>query len=152
MSDVYDSLILLYKRFPGFKFITKEQFLLLYDSLKNLLNYDYVELAYKDGIFKGFSISVPNYNGLTLGKITISKLLKILKIKKKPSEYVALYMGAERDSLGLGAAFAEIIRQKLQRDQATAISALIHDGKVTGYYHDELYIGKIEYGLYQKNI
>lgn len=152
MSDVYDSLIQLYKKFPGFKSITREQFLVMYASLKNVLDFDYVELAYKDDKLKGFSISVPNYNGLTVGKITISKLLKIFKIKRKPSEYVALYMGAERDSLGLGGAFAEIIRRKLQRDQATAISALIHDGKVTGYYHDELYTGKIEYGLYQKII
>lgn len=152
MGDVYDSLIKLYQKFPGFRFITKEQFLVMYASLKEVLNYDYVELAYKDGKLKGFSISVPNFYGYTTGTLTIGKLLKILKIKKHPSEYVALYMGAERDSLGLGGAFAEIIRQKLQRDQASAVSALIHDGKVTGYYHDELYTGQIEYGLYQKEL
>lgn len=149
---IYDSLIQLFSTFPGFHFINKGQFLDLNGSLKYVLDFDYVELATKDGDLKGFMISIPNYDGYTNGRLTLPKILHILKVKKKPKEYITLYMGVEPDSVGLGGAFAEILRQKMEKDQVRSVAALIHDGKETGHYYEELHDGKIEYAFYKKEL
>ncbi len=149
---IYDSLIRLFSTFPGYHFINQEQFLALFSSLKYVLDYYYVELAKKDGELKGFMISIPNYDGYTNGRLTLPKILHILKVKKRPKEYITLYMGVEPDSVGLGGAFAEILRQKMEKDQVRSVAALIHDGKETGHYYEELHDGKVEYAFYKKEL
>lgn len=152
LTQIYASLIRLYASFPGFHAITKGQFVELYSYLKLVLNYDMVELVYKEKELKGFVISIPNFEGLSAGKLTPVKLAKILWRKKHTKEYVTIYMGVEPDALGLGSAMAQIVRDKLEEKQVRAVSALIHDGKATGHYYEMLYTDKMEYALYRKDL
>ncbi len=152
LEAIYELLIKLYSTFPGFKYITKAQFITLFTPLKLILDFNMVELAYKNNKLCGFMICLPNYYGLTNGKITLMKLYKILKIKKKPKEYVILYMGVDKDSLGLGGAIAEILKNNLYKYQCGGIRALVHSGKVTGHYYEQLNVDNVEYVLLAKDI
>ncbi len=150
LMEIYDLLIKLYSTFPGFKHITREQFAKLFHSLKFVLNFDMVTLAYKDKQFAGFFINVPNYGNATFHKITLSKMISILKTKKKPKEYILMYMGVDEGHLGLGGAFAEITKRQLEQMKQYCIGALIQDGKVTNIYHRSLVYDKYEYVLLGK--
>lgn len=147
LSDVYDLMMDLYSDFSGYKKISKEQFLTIYSSLKHVLNYDMVKLAYKDDELQAFCICVPNYGTLTRGKLTLSKIAKIKKIKKSPTEYIVLYLGASPKALGLGVTLVQIIRNMLCQNGCTSIGALIKEGNVTGELYKDLYIDKFEYVL-----
>ena len=98
-----------------------------------------------------FFINLPNYNNL-LNNITLNKLVKIFKIKKNPKEYVLLYMGVDTTALGLGAALAELIKIELCNKKCTSIGALIHKGKVTNNFYNELIDNKYHYVLLEINV
>lgn len=151
LEEIYYLLIDLYKDFPGYKYITKEQFISLFKSLEKILDYSMVKLIYKENHLVAFFVSIPNYKNLT-NHLSIKNLIKILKIKKNPREYILLYMGVNNKHLGLGSALAEIIKEELEKKGCSSIGALIHKGKVSGNYYKELIIDKYEYELYEKEI
>ncbi len=150
LSEIYSVLINAYAAFPTFKYITEAQFRGLFSSLKYVLNYDMVKLAYKDEQPVGFFISVPNYQNLTSGKITSSKLIKILKIKHHPKEYVMLYMGIDEKHIGLGGALAYETERELLKHKTRGIGALVHKGKISEHYYNMLIKDKSEYVLLGK--
>ncbi|MCH5274288.1 MAG: hypothetical protein J1E65_00510 [Lachnospiraceae bacterium] len=153
LREIYELLIRVYSDFPMFKRIQKQEFCILFESLKQVLDYDFVKLVYKGEELAGFFISVPNYGNLTHQSLTLGNLLKILRIKNsKMKEYVLLYMGIDPTHPGLGAAMAELIKQELTKKQARSISALIHTGKVSGNYYKELAVDRYEYALFKKYI
>lgn len=149
-KDVYRLLMDLFAEFPGYKRIDEQQFLTLFGCLRAIVNDEMVRLVYKNDKLYAFCICVPNYGNLTLGKMTFSKMIQLLKIKKKPSEYVVMYVGASNAAPGLGCALIQDIRNRLYQNQCTAIGALIHEGKLTGKMYKELYIDQRRYALYQK--
>ena len=149
LSDVYDLMMDLYSNFSGYKKISKEQFLEIYSPLKNVLNYDMVELAYKNDALQAFCISIPNYGNLTRGKLSISKIFKIKKIKNNPNEYIVLYLGASPKALGLGVTLIQIVKNKLYKNKCTSIGALMKEGNVTGELYKDLYTDKFEYALFK---
>ena len=153
LEDVYAAMMRLYTEFSGFKPITKEQFLELFLPLRRVLNFDMVKLVYdKNGAFCAFVVAIPNYRYLTRGKMTLRKLLKIMKVKRSPDEYVVLYMGAEPHAFGLGGALAHYLRNSFYELGCTSIGALIKEGQVTGEMYDCLYVDQFEYVLLSKVI
>lgn len=153
LKEIYQLLIRIYSKFPLFKRIEEYEFCQLFRILKFVLDFDFVKLIYKEKKLAGFFISVPDYKNLTHQKITIENLLKILRIKNRSSKnYVLLYMGIDPKHPGLGAAMAELIKQELVKKHASSISALFHEGKISGKYYKELAIGQYEYVLFGKDI
>lgn len=150
LGQIYDLMIELYKNFPTYRYITKEEFIQMYEKLKKVINYSMVKLVYKENEAVGFYVSVPNYNNLTQGALTVGKLIKILLVKRHPNEYVMLYMGISEKHHGLGKAITESIKQELQKNQCTSIGALIHSGKINSDYYEELRSGRYEYVLLEK--
>ena len=149
IENVYELLTKVYSQFPLYKDISKTQFIKMFYHLKYILDFDMVKLVYKNQKLAGFFIAIPNYYNL-LNNINLKTIVKILKIKKNPKEYVLLYTGIGHEHAGLGSAMAELIKEELVRKQCKSIAALIHEGKVTNHYYKELEINQYEYVLLEK--
>lgn len=152
LTQIHRLITKTYKHFPMYKDISLEQFRVMFGYLKYILNYSMVKLLYKDKEVVGFMICVPDYGFNSLGKLTIRKLIRILKIRNNPKEYVILYMGVDEKHLGTGSALAEDIKNELCKNGCTSIGALILEGKVTGLYYSDLFTGKSRYVLLEKEI
>lgn len=153
MEDVYNLMMLTYTNFVGYKHIKKEQFMELFSYLSTIANCDMIKLIYDSNFnLKAFCVAIPNYGEATLGKITIRKLLQILRIKRAPSEYVILYVGADRSAAGLGCAVVHAIRNELYQNKCTSIGALIHEGNITSRLYEGLYTNQYHYALLQKEL
>lgn len=153
MKNVYELMIRSYSGFTGYKKINEEQFMSMFSNLQKIANYDMIKLAYdKNFDLKAFCVAVPNYKDLTRGQITLSKLLKIRKIKKNPKEYVILYVGADANSAGIGSAVVHEIRNELHRNGCTSIGALIKEGNLTGKMYEDLYVDQYHYVLMSKKL
>ena len=153
LDEMYSLIMKLYSGFSGYKPINEEQFIRLFGPLKNIINFDMVKFVYnKNDKLCAFCISLPNYGKLTQGKITLSKILKIKKIKKNPKEYVILYVGADTDSIGLGGALMQYVYNELIKNECSSIGALIKEGNVTGKMYNKLYTGQFQYVLLKKEI
>ena len=151
LEDVYELMMKMYSGFSGFKKLTKEQFVEMYMPLEKVMDFDMVRLVYnKDCRLCAFCICLPNYGSLTRGKLTLSKIMKIKKIKNNPTEYIVLYLGADTGSAGLGGALIHDIRNILYRKGCTSIGALIKEGNVTGRMYEDLYVDKFNYILLEK--
>lgn len=152
LREVYRLLIDLYSDFPAYKFITEEEFVSIYGGLKYLLDYSMVKLCYKDGETVGFYISVPNYGNLSAGRLSPDKLVKLLKIRKDPKDYVMLYMGISPKHHGMGKAVTEAVRRELVKNGASSVGALIRSGKINGGYYSSQAKFEYEYALFEKII
>lgn len=64
---------------------------------------------------KGFFISIPNYGSLFSGRMTVWKLVKILRRRFFTKDYVMLYMGVDEEHHGLGKALAEAVMREYVR-------------------------------------
>ena len=147
LIQVYQLMMKKYSEFTGFHRISGAQFMAMYSNLNRIANYDMIKLAYKDNELKGFCVCVPNYGYLTRGKMSINKLMKISRLKQKPTEYVILYVGVDDSAVGLSGALIHQIRNELLKNQCTSIGALIKEGNVTGKMYDDLYIKQYKYVL-----
>lgn len=152
LEQVYDLLIVLYRYFPAYKFITKEEFCRQYGYLKRILNYDMVTMVYYQEKPVGFLVSIPNYGNKVYGKLTIPRILRILTIRRKPKEYVMLYMGVDGAHRGLGIAMAEYIKEELRNLGTPSVGALIRKGNYTEYYFREQIDFSYEYVLMKKKV
>ena len=151
IGEVYDMLMDLYNDFPIFKALSLEDFRVQFSGLKSICNMDLVRMAYFKSKPVGFYISIPNYNNL-VANINPAKLIKILGIKKKPDDYVMLYMGVNREHTGLGKALSKSIADELIKLKKPSIGALARDGKITQNYAKEVIKGRYEYVLLRKDI
>lgn len=151
LIDIYYLINKLYSDFPTYSEITKQEFIMQFKSLKYIIDYSMIKLIYKNNKLVAFFINLPNYNNL-INNITLNKLVKMLKIKKNPKEYVLLYMGVDTTALGLGAALAELIKNELCNKKCTSIGALIHKGKITSSFYNELIDNKYHYVLLEINV
>lgn len=152
LRDIYALLTRLYSAFPGYQEITEEQFVALFSPLRYVLDHEMVKLVYKDGALAAFVICVPNYGNLTAGKITPRRFREILRIRSAPTEFSIPYMGVAPEHAGLGNALSELLKHDLQRKNCTSISALIHDGKVTGGFYRVLKTGQTDYVLMAREL
>lgn len=150
IRKIYNLINTLYCKFPGYKEITREEFVEIFSALKIVLKFDTVYMAYKEKEPVGFFITMPNYSNNICGRITPIKLIKILREKKYPKEYVHLYLGAKEEHLGLGTVLSEKVLEKMRESQIPSVGALIHEGKVTGGYFKDLVEKRYEYVLFGK--
>lgn len=153
LKEIYSLLIRVYSGFPLFKKIEEDEFFQLFQGLRHILDLSLVKLVYKERRLVGFFISVPDYRNLTHQKITPWIFLKLLRIRhSRLKKYVLLYMGIDPGHPGLGSAMAELIRQELEMKEASSVSALFHEGKISGRYYKELAVDQYEYVLFKKEI
>lgn len=152
LREIFALLTRLYSTFPGYRPITEAQFLALFSSLRYVLDFDMVKLVYKADALVAFVICVPNYGNLTAGAITPRTLREILRIRRAPGEFVIPYMGVAPECAGLGNALSELLRQELEHRSCPSVSALIHDGKVTGGFYRVLKIGQSDYVLMAREL
>ena len=150
LQEVYELLVELYKTFPVYKPITKEEFISLYSYLKPLINYSMVKMAYYQKQPVGFFISIPDYGNTVYGTLTPTDYLHILLTRKKPKSYVMLYMGIDASHHGLGKAMAEAIKQELQVSGIPSVGALIREKNINRHYFQELIDYEYEYVLLHK--
>lgn len=152
LRECYHLIIRLYRDFPVFKWIDEADFTANYSYLKYVIDLRMVKLAYYRGELKGFFISIPNYGSLFCGRMTIGKLVRILRRRFLTKDYVMLYMGVDEAHRGLGKALAEAVMRELQRKGARSIGALIHGEKVNGHYFSRLIEFEYHYVLMEKEL
>lgn len=138
LREIYRLISELYKDFPAYKPITERQFVKMFSKLRHVLVMDMVKLAYKDGKAVGFFVTIPNYGNLLKKPVTPIGLARILNIRRKPREYILLYLGADKEHLGAGSMLAACIQEELQKRRCRSVGALIHKGKITGSYFPDL--------------
>lgn len=152
LREIYPVLMEGYKNFVGFKSISEEDFVKLYLQLKVVIDPDMVFLAYKESILKGFLICLPDYGNLLSKARTPALLLSVMNIKANAKRYVLLYMGVEKDCLGLGSALSQLVVDTLREKRASGISALIHTGKASGGYFKDKVKEQRKYVLLGKSL
>ena len=152
IERLYYLLTELYSDFPIYKNISVDDFLEIFKSYKLIINLNMVKMAYYKGELVGFFVSVPNYNNLVYHVNNPINLFKILSLKKKPKEYVLLYMGASYEHRGLGKALASSITEELRVSKLPSIGALARDGKITQNYAEDLIETRYEYVLLEKKL
>lgn len=94
-SVIYDMIIELYKEFPIFKWISKEDFINFYKNSFKILDSRMQKIYYYNNEPVAFSLVFPNYNNLLVHNMEKNKL-EILKRKKRSEEYLIAYMGVKR--------------------------------------------------------
>ena len=151
LKELYSLLTELYSDFPIYKHLSEEDFINIFKKYKKIMNPEMIKLAYYNNKMVGFYISIPNYNNLVYN-VNIINLIKILKIKKKPKEYVMLYMGVDQEHRGLGKAIVYSIITELMKSKLPSIGALARDGKVTQNYVEELIKDRYEYVLLERKL
>ena len=151
LKELYGLLTKLYSDFPVYKHLSEGDFINIFKEYKKIMNPEMIKLAYYKNKMVGFYISVPNYNNLVYN-INIINLIKILKIKNKPKEYVMLYMGVDQEHRGLGKAIVYSIMTELMKSKLPSIGALARDGKLTQNYAEELIKDRYEYVLLGRNL
>ena len=150
LSEIYPLLMERYKDFQGFRHIDKESFLILYSSLKYIVDEEMVFLAYDKEELKGFFLCLPDYGNLLEKPLNLIRLLQILLRKRKSSCYILLYLAVKNGAEGLGLAFSQLATEVLKRKKAKSIAALIQQGKASeGYFQDKC-VGSREYVLLAK--
>lgn len=136
----------LYSDFPCYKSISEDDFFKMYKDLKKIVDYSMIKLAYYNNQMVGFFVSIPNYHNYINRKKYISILIK--KMIKK--EYILMYLGVDKNHLGLGRALAEEIKEELKAKRASSIGALIKKGNANRAYFKELITREDNYILYEK--
>lgn len=152
ICDIYRMIMRLYRDFPIFKEISAEDFTKHFASYRQILNFEMVKMAYYEGKAVGFFISIPNYRNAVYHVNNPFHLIRILSLRKKPREYVMLYMGTEPEHRGLGKAMVQSIIETLSESGLPSIGALQMDGKVTQDYVSEKILQRYEYALYSKEL
>lgn len=150
IDDLYNLITKLYSSFPVFKSLNKEDFASYFSSYKLIINMDMVKMAYYKSEAVGFFVNIPNYNNNVYHTNNIFNLLKIMRIKRNPSEYIMMYMGVLPEHKGLGNALVQETLQEIKKLKVPSIGALIMDGKPTRNYLSEKIAYRYEYGLYGK--
>lgn len=151
IDELYYLLSDLYSDFPIYKSIELDDFRAIFYSYKSIINLNMIKLAYYKDKMVGFFISLPNYNNIVY-HLNFFNILKILKLKKNPKEYVLLYMGVDKEHRGLGKALASSIVEELRNSKLPSIGALARDGKLTQNYADDLISTRYEYVLLERKI
>ncbi len=151
MKELYRLLTMLYSDFPIYKDLSEEDFIETFKSYKSIIDPTMVKFGYKNGEIVGFFISIPNYNNRVY-HLNPLNLVKILKTRKEPQDYVMLYMGVDHAHHGLGRALVYSIIQELNRSKKPSIGALARDGKVTQNYAKDMIEDVYEYVLLEKKL
>ncbi len=138
----------IYSKFPAYKPINEEDFFEMYRDLKKIVDCSMIKLAYYKGEMVGFFVAIPNYSNY----INSKKYLRVIISKILKKEYILMYLGVEKEHLGLGRALAESMKEQLKSNRATSIGALIKSGNANKVYFKELIAKEYHYVLYNKSL
>ncbi len=152
VDELHNLITNLYQDFPIYKDIALEDFRKYFESYKLIINFDMVKMAYYNEKAVGFYVSIPNYHNKVYHTKDLLNILKILNIRKRPKEYVMLYMGVDQEHRGLGKAIVHSIIEELRRSNLPSIGALQRDGRITQNYASELIEERYEYVLLRREL
>lgn len=152
IKDIYRMIVELYGDFPVFSPISPDDFCRQFDPLRLVLNFDFCRIAYYEKKPVGFVVTVPDYGNLVNGDLTWKALTKILARRTRCNRYVVLYMGVQPEHKGLGSAMSQILMEELRKRKASAVGALIHEGKVTRGYVRDYVSEENTYVMYEKRL
>ncbi len=152
IGELYELITQLYSDFPIYKAVSRDDFAKVFSDYRYIINMNMVKMAYYEKEAVGFFISVPDYGNKVYHLGSIGNLLKVFSLKKKPKQYVMLYMGVHQDHRGLGKALVGSIMQELIRSGLPSIGALARDGKITQKYGENHIEQVYEYVLLEKRV
>ena len=152
LKQIYTLMNRAYSGFSGFQPISQTQFCRMFSYMKYVVDFDMVKLAHRDGQLKAFCICVPNYADMTLGKMTVRKLLRFLKLRRDLREYVIMYLGADETAAGIGSALVHEVQKAICRKQCTSLAALMKDGSLSAKFYAPLHQKRYDYLLYSKPV
>jgi hypothetical protein len=152
IREIYKLLTELYSSFPIYKSIDEADFVKHFESFKYILDLSMVKMAYYNGEAVGFFIGTPDYGNSLYGKITLLTYAKVILKKIRSSNYIMLYMGVSKKHKGLGLAMIHTIIKNVNKKHATAVGALIKEGKITGKYGSDGIESKYKYVLLKYDI
>jgi hypothetical protein len=147
IRGIYKLLTELYSDFPIYKNIDEVDFVKHFENFKYILDLSMVKMAYYNDEAVGFFIGTPDYRNTLYGKITLLTYLKVFFKKIRSSNYIMLYMGVSKKHKGLGLAMIHTIIKNVNKKHATAVGALIKEGKITGKYGSDGIESKYKYVL-----
>lgn len=152
IGELYELITDLYSDFPIYKSLSHEDFAAVFSDYRYIINMSMVKMAYYKEQPVGFFVSVPDYGNRVYHLNHLGNIMKILRLKKKPKQYIMLYMGVHREHRGLGKALVGSIMEELRKSGLPSIGALARDGKVTQNYADNHIENRYEYVLLEKEI
>jgi len=147
IDEVYLLLASLYKEFPIFKPIQKEEYIALFSNLKYAIDYHSSMVVYKDRKPVGFSITMPDYEDLLYKQVGLKNKCKLLLRSIHARRYVVLYIGAKKGHYGLGMAMTRKIAKSIWIRRSGMIGGLMLENKVTNKYGKGFVDNQYEYVL-----
>lgn len=150
LGEIHGLLMELYKDFPGFQKISKEDFIAIYRPMKPILDYKLVQMAYDGDRPIGFFISFPDYRQALETKSFVKKLWNLWRIKRKPDRIHLSYSGVKRGYEGLSAALYYETILELKRRQLPSVASLMQEGKVTAGFEKGLIEKQHGYHFYER--
>ncbi|WP_124057858.1 hypothetical protein [Vaginisenegalia massiliensis] len=151
-AQVYQLLMRLYADFPLYHPITEAQFKALFAPLAWILDFSMVKLAYKHEKLVGFFITLPDYEMDLYGALSLSKLWRIWRCRRRAKRYIVMYIGVDPEHLGLASAMGYPVFQEIKKRRARTVGALILEGKVSAHYVPALQGGRHYYGLFELDL
>lgn len=151
IEEICDLMTELYKGFPIFSTITKEDFVTYFDRYRHILDYRFVKMAYHEGKAIGFFVAIPDYHN-HLYDINFVNLIKAAKDRISRKRYALTYLGCLNDYMGLGFAIAKEMMNELHETGSYSIGAFSHNGRVGRVFAKDLILDTYTYGLFEKEI
>lgn len=151
IGDVYRMIMELYSSFPVFKPIDEDVFKEMFKSYKAIMYMDVTKIVYYKGKAVAFYVNIPDHGNIVY-HLNLPNIVRLLRSRKDPKRIILLYMGVEKEHLGLGAALIHAMQGELKKLQVPSIGALCRQGKITQFYESSLVTGTYEYVLLSKDI
>lgn len=152
IREIHELLTELYRDFPIYKNIDEADFVKHFESFRYILDLSMVKMAYYKGEAVGFFIGTPDYKNTLYGKIMLLTFIEVFFKKIRSANYIMLYMGVSKKHRGLGLAMIHTIIKNVNKKHATAVGALIKEGKITGRYGSDGIESKYKYVLLEYDI
>ena len=152
VKEIYKLITGLYSDFPAYKNISEEDFIKHFESYKYIVDLSMVKMAYYNGEAVGFFVGMPDYGNTLYSGADLKTYINVFLKKIRSSRYIMLYMGVSDRHKGLGMAMIYKIIKSVNAKRATAVGALIREGKITGKYKSEGLESTYKYVLLSYNI
>jgi hypothetical protein len=152
LENAYEMFTTLYSDFPGYRAITKGEFMASFKDLQYVLNYSFVKFAYHNDTLVGFAVAFPDYGNLLHRPMTKWTLLQIILRKIRAQRYIIMYLGVLPEHSGLGKALVRPLVVAALMRGARIIGALALKDKVTASYAKSMIKKQYSYALYEKKI
>ena len=152
LGQAYELFSALYTDFPGYKAISKNEFLASFKDLKHVLNYSFVKFAYSAGELAGFAVAFPDYGNLLSRPMTLGNKARIMLRRLRASRYVIIYLGVLPQHSGLAKALVRPLVISALLRGACIIGALALEDKVTASYAKSMIKKQYHYALFERSV